>query len=90
MGVHLDGFSGGEASRLEVIEGPTGRRRRTKAERARIASESLVLGASVTDAARRHGMTRWQVYDWRRKLRTRLMNQCAFIPVGLFIVTHRS
>ena len=68
--VHLDGLTGGEVSRLEVIEGPTGRRRRTKAERARIAAESLVPGASVADVARRHGATRWQVYDWRRKLRT--------------------
>jgi transposase len=65
----LDGSSGGEVSRLEVIEGPTGRRRRTKAERARIAAESLVPGASVTDVARRYGTTRWQVYDWRKKLR---------------------
>ncbi len=24
----------------------------------------------VVDVARRHGTTRWQVYDWRRKLRT--------------------
>jgi transposase len=53
-----------------VIEGPSGRRLRTKAERARIASESLVPGASVTDVAQRHGTTRWQIYDWRRKLRT--------------------
>ena len=70
VGVHLDGFSGGEVSRLEVMEGPTGRRRRTKAERARIAAESLVPGASVTEVARRHGTTRWQVYDWRKRLRT--------------------
>ena len=70
MGGHLDGSSGGEVSRLEVIEGPTGRRRRTKAERARIAAESLVPGASVAEVARRHGTTRWQVYDWRKKLRT--------------------
>ncbi len=41
-----------------------------KAERARIAAESLVPGASVADVARRHGTTRWQVYDWRKKLRT--------------------
>jgi transposase len=53
-----------------VIEGPSGRRLRTKAERARIAAESLVPGASVTDVAQRHGTTRWQVYDWRKKLRT--------------------
>jgi transposase len=24
---------------------------------------------SVADVARRHGTTRWQVYDWRKKLR---------------------
>ena len=69
-GVHLDDPRGGRFSRLEVIEGPTGRRRRTKTERARIAAESLLPGASVTDVARRHGTTRWQVYDWQRKLRT--------------------
>ncbi len=70
VGVHLDGSKGVGFSRLEVIEGPSGRRRRTKAERARIAAESLMPGASVADVARRHGTTRWQVYDWRRKLRT--------------------
>ena len=69
MGGHLDGFSDGGVSRLEVMEGPTGRQRRTKAERARIAAESLVPGTSVTEVARRHGTTRWQVYDWRRRLR---------------------
>jgi transposase len=70
LGVQLDGSTGGGVSRLEVIEGPTGRRRRTKAERARIAAESLVPGVRVADVARRHGTTRWQVYDWRKKLRT--------------------
>jgi transposase len=69
-GVHLDGSMGVGVSRLEVIEGPSGRRRRTKAERARIAAESLMPGVSVADVARRHGTTRWQVYDWRKKLRT--------------------
>jgi transposase len=69
-GVHLDGSVGVGVSRLEVIEGPSGRRRRTKAERARIAAESLVPGIAVADVARRHGTTRWQVYDWRKKLRT--------------------
>jgi transposase len=69
-GVHLDGSVGVGVSRLEVIEGPSGRRRRTQAERARIAAESLVPGIAVADVARRHGTTRWQVYDWRKKLRT--------------------
>jgi transposase len=69
-GVYLDGSMGAGISRLEVIEGPSGRRRRTKSERARIAAESLAPGVQVADVARRHGTTRWQVYDWRKKLRT--------------------
>ena len=68
--VHLSGSMGAGVSRLEVIEGPSGRRRRTKTERARIAAESLMPGVQVADVARRHGTTRWQVYDWRKKLRT--------------------
>ena len=69
MGVHLDGSSGVGVSRLEVIEGPRGRRRRTKAERARIAAESMMPGVTVADTARKHGTTRWQIYDWRKQLR---------------------
>lgn len=56
-------------SRLEVIEGPSGRRRRTKAERARIAAESMMPGVTVTEVARKHGTTRWQIYDWRKQIR---------------------
>ena len=47
MGAHLDGSRGGGVSRLEVIEGPSGRCRRTKAERARIAAESPMAGVTV-------------------------------------------
>ena len=38
------------------------------AEKAKIAAESLVAGAEVATVARKHGVTRWQVYDWRRRL----------------------
>jgi len=69
MGVHLDGSRIGGVSRLEVIEGPSGRRRRTKAERARIAAESMMPGMTVADVARKHGTTRWQIYDWRKQIR---------------------
>jgi transposase len=69
MGVQLDGSVGAAVSRLEVIEGPSGRRRRTKAERARIAAESMMPGVKVADVARKHGTTRWQIYDWRKQLR---------------------
>jgi transposase len=73
MGVHLDGSSKGRVSRLEVLEGPSGRRQRSRAERARIALESLRSGASVAEVARIHGVTRWQVYDWRRQLKVGLL-----------------
>lgn len=69
MGVHLDGSRGVGLSRLEVIEGPSGRRRRTKAERARIAEESMMPGVKLVDVARKHGTTRWPIYDWHRQIR---------------------
>lgn len=67
MDGYLDGSSDGFSGRIDVIEG-RGRRLRSEAERARIAAESLMPGVKVVDVARRHGVTRWQVYDWRRKL----------------------
>ena len=46
MDVHLDVSTTGYAGRLEVLEGPTGRRVRSEAEKARIAAESLMPGAA--------------------------------------------
>lgn len=67
--VHLDVPTNGFADRLEVIEGPTGRRQRTQAEKARIVAESLMPGVRVSEVARKYGATRWQIYDWRKRLR---------------------
>ena len=69
MGVQTDVSNEGFAGRLEVIEGRTGRRVRSDDEKARIAAESLMPRTRVADVARRHGVTRWQVYDWRRRVR---------------------
>jgi len=69
MDVQLDGSRGVDVSRLEVIEGPSGQRQRTKAERARIAAESMTPGVKLADIARKHGVTRWQIYEWRKQLR---------------------
>jgi transposase len=85
--VRLDGSSVGPVSRLEVLEGPSGRRVRSEAERARIVAESLLPGAQVSEVARKHGATRWQIYDWRRRFRQRGMlapceaSQSTFAPV---------
>ena len=88
MDVQLDVSKEGYAGRLDVIAGPTGRRRRTEAERARIAAESLVPGAIISEIAQRYGLTRWQVYDWRRRLRagrmtlpTESLPSPAFVPL---------
>ena len=67
MDGYLDGSTRGFAGRLEIIEGRSGRRRRSAEDKARIVAESLLPGARVADVARRHGATRWQVYDWRRQ-----------------------
>jgi len=55
MDVHLDVSSDGYAGRLDVIEGPTGRRQRSPEERVRIAAESLMPGVRVADVAPARG-----------------------------------
>lgn len=85
--VHLDGSPVGPVSRLEALEGPSGRRVRSEAERARIVAESLPPGAQVSDVARKHEATRWQILDWRRRFRQRCMlvpceaSQSTFAPL---------
>ena len=69
MDARLGVSTGSYAGRLEVLGGPTGRRQRSDAEKARIAAESFA-DAVVADIARRHGATRWQIYDWRRRFRS--------------------
>jgi transposase len=69
MDVSLEGSPDGFAGRIEILEGRSGRRFRSEGARARIAAERLVPGLRVADVARRHEVTRWQVYDWRKKLK---------------------
>ena len=90
MDVQLDVPMEGYAGRMEIVAGPTGRHRRPDAEKGRIAAESLVPGAVVTDIARRYGATRWQIYDWRRRFRRGLLpaapedvSSPVFIPVSV-------
>jgi transposase len=67
-----DGRGGGVTGvrRIELITG-TGRRRRWSSEdKARIVVESLEPGVSVSEVARRHGLSPQQLFGWRRKART--------------------
>jgi transposase len=57
--------------RNEVITGGGRRRRRWSSDdKVRIVHESMKPGAVVSEVAQRHGLTRWQLYDWRRKAGT--------------------
>ena len=61
--------SAGPAQRLEIFTG-TGRRRAwTDAQKAVIVAESFEDGASVSQVARRHGLSAQQLFTWRRQAR---------------------
>ncbi|MBU2889784.1 transposase [Celeribacter halophilus] len=55
--------------RHEVIVGVERRRRWRDDEKQAILEEVGVNGATVTDVARRHDITRQHIYQWRRALR---------------------
>jgi transposase len=51
----------------EVLTGPERRRRWGSEEKAGIVAETMVLGAKVSEIARRHGISRGLLYTWRRE-----------------------
>jgi transposase len=65
----VDGQVNGFAGRVEVIEGPSGRRRWPDDVKALIVRESLEPGASVSQVARRHRISPQQLTLWRRAAR---------------------
>ena len=65
--------SGTYSGRLEVVGGPTGRRRWPDAVKAQIVQESFAPGASVSAVARRHGISPQQLTGWRRSARDGLL-----------------
>lgn len=76
--------------RLEVISGPTGRRRWAPEVKARIVLETLRGDASVSRVAARHGVRANQVFQWRRQARegklalpSAATSEIAFAPVVL-------
>jgi transposase len=55
--------------RVEVLDGAERRRRWTDERKLSILMEVGLRGATVTDVARRHALSRQQLYTWRRELR---------------------
>ena len=66
---HLLAASGSNISRLEVLEGPTGRRSWPDEVKAAIVAESFEPGVKVSAVARRHGLTPQHLTSWRRAAR---------------------
>ncbi len=56
-------------SRLEVLEGPTGRRKWPDEVKARIVAETLAPGARVCEVADRHGVAPQYLTTWRKLAR---------------------
>jgi len=69
MEQHLLGEPLANTIRLEVLEGPTGRRTWPDDVKGRIVAESFEPGVRVADVARRHGMAAQHLSTWRRLAR---------------------
>src|SRR5271168_4882028 len=65
------GAGGGvsEVRRIELITGIGRRRRWSREDKARIVVESLAGGVSVSEVARRHGLSPQQLFAWRHAAR---------------------
>jgi transposase len=55
--------------RQEIVVGIEHRRRWSSEEKLQILSEVGVQGATVSDVARRHALTRQHLDQWRREMR---------------------
>ncbi len=70
--------------RQEILAGRERRRRWSTEEKLRVLSEVGVEGATVSDVARRHDITRQHLYQWRRQMRSQsLAPKARFLSVEL-------
>ncbi len=69
MEQHLLGEAQSGTTRLEVLDGATGRRAWSTELKGRIVAETLMPGAKVAEVARRHGLKAQHLSTWRRLAR---------------------
>lgn len=72
MGVHRE-FILESTGQVEVLAGPTGRRRWPDEVKGRIVAETLIPGVTVKEVARRHGLTANHLSSWRTLARQGLL-----------------
>ena len=73
IGNEVEVGSPGFGGRLEVLDGPSCRRRWPDELKGRIVAESFAPGARVCDVARRYRVTGQQLTTWRRAAREGLL-----------------
>jgi len=79
---HQERHQGVGYRRIELITGEARRRPWSTEEKARILAESFQPGAKVADVARRHGMNRSLLWNWRYEARKRGADgERTFVPI---------
>ena len=83
---HQHSAQGGSGSdryrRIEIITGSERRRRWPPEDKARITAESFAPGVSVSEVARRHGVSLGLLHYWRRRARERGCAEAVhFVPI---------
>ena len=74
-----DDPKGGLYRRVEVLTGPSRRRKWSDGAKARIVAEALAPGTVVADVARRWQVCPQQVFGWRRERRA--ASSLSFVPL---------
>jgi transposase len=67
--------------RIEVLTGPSRRRKWSDEAKARIVAETLEPGAVVAEVARRWQISSQQVFTWRREMRAGAAAALSFVPI---------
>ncbi len=87
---HQERHQGGGYRRIELITGEARRRPWSAEEKARILAESFQPGAKVAEVARRHGMNRSLLWNWRHEARKRGADgERTFVPIRVMDAVDR-
>lgn len=73
---------------MEIITGIERRRRWRDEEKLRIVAEADAPGAVIAQVARRHGVARSQIFEWRRKAQSGELSPAPVIPEFLPVRVH--
>ena len=76
-----DDAKNGGYRRVEVLTGPSRRRKWSDDDKARIVEETLRPGTVVADVARRWQVSSQQVFTWRREMRRGAAAPQDFVPI---------